>query len=985
MTPDRWAAHLTRVLDGPVEERRARLATICLTADRVVRQSEARGSAVPEGRAPDDVVRRAAEVLEREATSDHEHVVALVFRRWKLGTAGQDDPGEWEDADAAFRLASIADPVLAVWVASTAVYRMSRALRHRAAAGFVERARALLDDPAVTSTGPYAAAEPLWRESADPDAARAVIEYFFWDAASRVHRDSGALHEWQSAIGRGIEAATALRSARPSLLVLALKRGAERDRALGDQADLSAFEELRDGRLSIESPYLAQLGYNARARGDRAAAMDAFQRRARLLLSQLPELADKAPAEIAEHFTGLPVSERRLSNALANTAYELAVELFDSGRTAESEVERALALDWLSVSRALWRDWGTNGVRAVAYREALIREELTGEHLDALLDITREAPRAGLRANVISSVATIPETPDPRVLVRLDEMLEEDWSARQRAVLLSARAWATRRGSPLEREASHEDALAALELLPARPSGSLATLARAAWVAADWAVGRDDVEAAAHYRDAVTLVGRMLLNATTTGQRLHLARTWSRLLRAALGHALRSQEHDLADLVAEVIRRDGVGTLLLELGTDPLSPTEAADAAIRASMAGTIDADDEDAAPGETTEPDGGEGDDLFRSSRRTYLRERDTASYRLAEQILGPVGSLADPATLYLSRAADLLGARPSQPVALLQLLPSLHPLLGDDEARVHRRLTWTDGDGVAEWHDVVPLPADALREGDPLGNALWSDASPFLPPPLLELLTSATAEQPIRLLVVPTGLFHIAFDGLRLGPGVHLLDRALTTVHTSLTAARHAARATPESDAVGSFAILDTERLRSTRRELEALRRWFPEVLTPGEPATLDALATHPRVRLMALGVHGDDEDGGWGQVKHLPGGLRLTAAQALRYRFPELCVLASCNSQVRLADGADLAGFPAALFARGARTVIGSIGLLPDGPTGDILALFYEELAASGNPVAALRAARLRWIAEDPLRRRAARGSWARLVVYGGSRFF
>src|SRR6185436_3159243 len=109
-------------------------------------------------------------------------------------------------------------------------------------------------------------------------------------------------------------------------------------------------------------------------------------------------------------------------------------------------------------------------------------------------------------------------------------------------------------------------------------------------------------------------------------------------------------------------------------------------------------------------------------------------------------------------------------------------------------------------------------------------------------------------------------------------------------------------------SIAVYDKVRLTHAEWEWEALESHIEPLRNIAERAvlmrTLGGEET-AEYRMLALAVHGiDDDSDGWGQAKLLPDGFELTAAEAMALSFPQLCVLASCHSSVRLRGGVELA---------------------------------------------------------------------------------
>lgn len=982
---DAWAQHLEEILQLDPAARRAGLIELCVSADNTVLPSS--GSSRPPSRPASELVRLAGADLLAEGFSDRTVALGLVFAHWKRERSDPLDAEHWEFVDRARAIAARgADRLFESWLLATGSSQLHNTQRSGEALEFAEAALRALRATGPEDIGPFVDARTLLGDQVDPEMVRSVVGYYTWSAVRKARRYTGDLDGWREAIEEGAAVSLPALEYRPSLYAAALKASYDLQRSLGTQPDLSSLDNIRHRSPSLESSYLAQVAYNAEARGDRAGALEGHRARLDFLLGQrYADLVGATPETIAARMAELSLPERRHENSIANSSYEMAVNLMESGRAWTNSHDRAVALFWLSLSTTLWSGWGTNGLRAANYRRSILRIAEDPTVVADLLEIARFAPRPGLRINAMCRTAEMSTTHREEVIAQLDSMINEPLGA-GRARLLATRAWITRPGTESYDRRSTEDANEVFTLLPSKPAGSLEYLAKAAHVLAAGAELDGDVAAQrGAIREGLMAVGRMILNATTPEQRIYLAGIWSPTIRAALDFAERYADADLADLTAEIVRRDGIGTLLAGVAANPLTPTESAEAAAGANSADRKDGEALTSGTETTAPSDDGdeEGNRRARDAGDDLIGEQNVAAYEAAEKLLGPLGSLVDPGSLYAARAAALVGMIPNtKPVFVLQLLPSTIPLITSlNGPRLYRRLTWRDSDGAHEIVDSVDLPAGLIDEPRPDDLRIWTDPAALFPPPLTEALLRSTPQSPLRLLVIPTGLFHIQFDCLWIGAHT-LLEVALTSIHTSLTAVQHALSTTSDAPAAGSMAVFDTERLPATKREHQALKKYFPEVLDPTDIPGLRALNNSDRTLILfAFGVHGTDDDKGWGQLKQFPDGTWMSAAEALTFRYPELCVLASCYSRVRI-EGVGHAGFPTAMFARGARTIIGSIGKLYDTDTSHILKLFYAELAATGNPVAALRSARLEWIAQEPHSRRDAYETWGRLVVYGGA---
>lgn len=990
-----WQEFADAALRLPPAARERRLATVCVAANRTVAYFRDSDPVLPASRPGADIVRATAASLYEQSITEAGRIISLVGRRWKLSRDDADDQQHWADLEEAReRARELGDSSLLAWVELTMADQLISTQRPRLALPIAESARRLVEEPGFSGFGPYAVAEPWWTESADEGSATTVIRYNAWAVTRLARRYTGDLDGWVEAVDRGIAVAADVSERRPSLLKSAMVARATMQRALGEQADLSEYERLRSQSFYFDESFVAQTAYNASSRGDRTAALENHMRYGEMVLRRRePDLVGLGPEELAPVFAQRAEEQRRLLNNVANASYEIALNYAESGRADASERDRETALAWLDVADAIWAGWATNGLFAVASSRASMR---LPNHPDSVFDMIRvadEALRPGLRVDTIRRAAFKATRHIPQVRGQIEKMLDESWEGFQRATLLVADAWLRRQGTGLDGDRAVSHAHEALQILAARPASRLTSVTMAEMTLAAQARlrGQQAAEREAHL-GAITAVGRMLLNATSSEQRLLVARDWSATIRDALRFSEQYSDPALADLVHEVVRRDGIGALLADVIGSGLAPSDATKVALDATLAGRSDISvvleeeppqQQKTSPGPDVEPDDDADERLFRDAGTTRLKARDDAAYQQAQRILGPLGSLIDPSTLYSADAASILAATPhASGVYLLQLLPSSLVMVGTGGApTLHRRLSWIDDGGAHEIVDSVPLP-DGLVEEPGADELLgWRDGSCVLPEPFARAFENASRDRPLRLLVVPTGLFHLQFDALELG-GVFLLERTLTTVHTSLTALQHALRTVrPWDRSAGSYAVFDTNGLPATKTERAALAANFPVMSEPSSKDSLRQAFDTSTPALLAMGVHGSDDEAGWAQTKSLPGGEVLSAAEALGFNFPDLCVLASCHSRVRQ-HGVDHAGFPTAMFARGATTIIGSIGLLHDRSTSKILQCFYEELGKCDNAVEALRTARLTWIDEDPDVRWDAPEYWGRLVAYGGA---
>ncbi|MEV4859902.1 CHAT domain-containing protein [Streptomyces ossamyceticus] len=1033
-----WASYVAEVLTRPGRaQRSAGLATVCLAGDTALREFSRDGSttALPGGRPSAGEIREAAAQLwaltehPEGRVEEYQRVVALVFTTWRPQfQVGAADPlaeitaRTGQCARALESARPLGDDLLTAWV----LLHQGRGLRqrhawHEALAAYQE-ATSLAEDLAGQGAGPLLAAPGASTES--PAVLRAVLGCRALKDIGQVASSIGDLDLWHSAVDRMVSLAEGLVPVRPALLAEALSKQGTLARHTGDRDTFRRVEERlrswaeQSGINRVRRAWLAQAAYNAEHLHDHSRAY-------RLLLERIDTVLDGhglpatslTPAAVAAVVPELQrrgLRGRRI--ALGNTAYDCAVQLWKAGRTKATAEGWEEARGWLDVAEAAYRNDGHNGLAAVR----LTRARLLAHHPTApdpqasvgqALAAGASGVASGLMVNAAVAAAEWCAPGDRRVADRLTELLARA-TPRYRGVLLYGRAlWCERlaraaEGSDsgpadditrwyAEAEAAALEAGAALEV-----GGVLVDMAKAARV---WAIaarvcavtGRtppDDVPATTLRRllNAVRCVAELFITVSDLEERRDLGREHGPVFRTAADLAVSLGDPVAADMVMEAVRRDRVGLLISDLSQDPAVTDvvrRAAEQVIAANAAFP-------AVPETETRPS-------YQDETRTLSRSAEAIAAtraRSAEQadlILGVLGSLTTGRALPHTTARSVLDLCPRHGVsAILQLLSSHVSVLGaDDEPRtLYRRLTWRDEEGQVHEHlDAIALPVDPT-ELTPERNRYWQTlprlTSVLLPEPLLRLLRSSDPADPVRLMILPTGLFDIAFDTLPLDSERQLLDAAVLSVHASLTTMTHLlARATLPA-VRPAIAVYDLLRLAHAEREFRSLEDHLsPLFEITGRALFMDTLGSQDGsegYRMLALAVHGtDDAVEGWGQTKILPDGNRLTAAEAMALSFPQLCVLASCHSSIRLRGGVELAGFPLALFARGATTVIGSLHEIDDEATSQIMQAFWQELGRGTDPVRSLRQAKLGWLRGDPNRRYTPR-LWGGLVALGGAQF-
>lgn len=986
---DTWQDFAAQAERLPPQDRLRHLCTLLLCANPVVVIARNERIGLPVGRPAVEFARTVAGGLLSEDLEPAQRVLALLVRWSKSASTDPELADRTRGREEAEGLSRAhGDPLFLAWMLTTEARH--RTLRHHADLALPVAKEAVdLASGAAPGPGPFAFVVSGWRETTDPAVSRLHLEVDARRRLAVIQRYVGDFPGWREALADAEAAARRLLPAYPRIYGEVLSSIAQQEAVVHGTADLSRFEELvptddvPTSRRGLRVVYLSQQAGNAERLGDLRRCIAIHRHRIRFWLEGRGIDPQLPVPEVTAIIREMPESQRRRFSDVANPAHEIGRLLQLTGDGKDRAQRHRESEEHLALANAIWEGWGSNGRVAVEFRRATLRPPSDQDATAVMLDVTRRAGRPGLRANAaLEAALRADRTTAATVLEVIDGMLQEPWQQRDRAKIHTARAWLQRAGGPMPSLASAEDAEQAIALLPGAPRGALGLLARSGSAIA--LQGREAKDAPLERRGldvAVDAVARLYAGATTRDYRAAVADTWSGVVQHALAFAEVHSDHRLADIVAEIARRDGAAVLANDAAEDELVPE--ADRLAASEAGRTAAADPEqlggsaDDAPGEGPEPaSDGSSDDVMRAVAVRISDEERRVALETADRRLGALGAELDPDTLRRSEPRRLLGAS-DRPTFVLQLLPTTHRAVQGRPARLYRRLTWRVDDRIEERLDAVDLDPRLLDDRSS-GVLRLPPSEPLFPDAFVEAFRGATRAEPLRLLVVPTDLFHLPWDALEID-GRSLIDRVIVSVHTSLTAALRIRDAVPATPQPGSVAIFDTEALPHTKRERDALERWFPVLREAQDRAGFESEAEDPGA-IMALGLHGHDDSEGWAQVKVLPNADVLTAAEALQLRFPSTVVLASCHSSVRT-SGTDMAGFPTAMFMRGAKTIIGSIGGIPDRSTSEILALFYERLRAIRNPVEALWDARLSWLDADPARVQQPE-QWARLVVYGGA---
>jgi hypothetical protein len=702
------------------------------------------------------------------------------------------------------------------------------------------------------------------------------------------------------------------------------------------------------------------------------------------------------------------------ATAVGNDAYEIARYLIDSGRAETDPAARRHAVVWLDVSDAAWTDIAVNGAVATRFRRielaALGGEGDPREIGRAMIDLSRRWRRVPGRRRSAIKATRYGDPTDPAILNWLRELTDDAPTVDRAHLALGMARWHLRNGEaawsagdPGSAAASWSEAerqaMAAVGgLTLSQPGTPDVPLDATAVVDAYQVRGRalrhlrqlvgNPVAARAELSarlESLPAIARRFTASGSPSQRAVLDRLYRRWLVETLELAVELQDPEAADVTAEVLRRDLVGTVLYGMTHDPNTPEQIARLAEQVIAAtGAKAADTEE--PSDPPPLTGTRGDDDVQL-RGATIAEQLAGALDVVGDILGPVArDLFDPqsVTRHTARtaASALYGDGPG---AVLSLV-----LLAGEQVRVLRRLRWrmATGEPCRDELDIVEAPAwlPELSPGEDQDAffarlALLTDT--LLPAPLIDALSATAQDQPFPLAIVPTGLMSIPFAALRAG-GLLVLERAVVAVAQSLQAIESLATARTDSTGGLELAVYDTTGLRHAGQELAALRRHRPSVRNAATLAEIKQLLGDPAVGrapgLLALAIHGMPGRDGWTQAKRLPSGESVTPGHVLCWYVPTLVVGASCNTDIRIDSGGELGGFPLAFQLRGAVNIVGSLHYIEDAATAEIMSLFYEGTAAGSGTALALRAAQLQWIAEDRAGRLSAYQRWAYLVTYG-----
>ncbi len=994
---------------------------------------------LPAGQPPKAMLRRSAEKLLAWADSETDADAARVWRilgllwRWSYPQHGDDNhDGELrlslEDTSKAADLAEGFDEFLGL----LALVKLT--VRHRDMFNSAD-ALAAADRMINIARGPVPTAESSKLHQMLPDASW-MVEPGVLMARFKVrsHQRAAAIARFSRQYERAVQerdlqivAAEQLSDVQPGLLADALGQRASLARSLGDvRSSLALLARQADFTNNAhsnvaESIALRSIAANAGFFADwgemRAANLARLANR--LSAGGHDGTNERDPDQVRLAVEDIYAkNQQRLNTAIGNIADDLARNLLDSGAAAASTDAAVEARKWLDVADAAWRDIAMNGKVAISFRRLQLDviEGRAPKPLDVgrtMVGLSREWRRAVGQRRAALEAGRCGSPGDHTVLERLMELRSSAPALDAAHLDAGIAQWYLNAGDQHHEDAQKEQAISAWTLAwrtaESAAEGLVLTPSEGAPFILDpkryieaiqtevsaleslYELGGKDFpgprEALSVRIRSLPAIARLYSSSVSREQRELVTSRYSNWLNATAETAANLGAPAEADFVAEVARRDLVGTVLSALSNDADIPEHLA--ALAKQFTATLkvaisEVDDE------------GEDSKADLENRAVEVNSQMEETLDVIGAVLGPVAQrLFDPTDVIKVTAEDVLNRlHGDEPGAVLSLW-----LTGPEKRRrIVRRLAYrTHQKSAALNHiDVVDAPDwlagfDPSIDSDLFNSRLELLTTRLLPQPLLEFVLTRDPENPVDITIVPTGLLGIPFSALALDRQHLLLDLASVTVVQSLNTAMALSSAGVQTEEETSpaklpfaLAVFDTEELTHTKAEMEELILHHPQIK---EVKTLEEIgeacgdaSLQGAAGLLALAVHGLRGLDGWSQRKKLPSGQYLTTAHILEWYFPKLIVAGSCNTDIRANDLGELGGFPMAFQLRGAATIIGSLHAIPDEATAQIMGLLYASLAAGSPPSQALRQAQRSWIAADRENRRSKIHRWSYLIAYG-----
>lgn len=356
---------------------------------------------------------------------------------------------------------------------------------------------------------------------------------------------------------------------------------------------------------------------------------------------------------------------------------------------------------------------------------------------------------------------------------------------------------------------------------------------------------------------------------------------------------------------------------------------------------------------------------DLRRQSETGAVREAEIAVARAArrQRRTGAVGTLADPAEI-------VAGVGDRTMVEFVAVGPRLDALV-ISRGRVRHRVGLGSVAEVNATIDRIPFGLRRLADPSAPRAAAAARLVEAMAAQLDQTLFGSLPAGSDELIIIPSGHLHLlpwatlpslVERPFSVAPSAHLwLQAAHPTTPSASTVLLHG------PDLPHAAAELDDiSHLHQGQAENRAL---------VGVAGALDALGSAGTVHLAAHGTFRVD-NAQFSALRLSDGPLYIYDLDGLS-RLPSLVVLSSCSvGTLGVLPGDEVLGFPAALLARGAASVIAAVLPVEDLASRELMVELHRRLAVGDGPAAALRGAAQAVAHRGPLHRMAA----ASFVLYG-----